>query len=363
MPDIEILDSYRSMIDKDAQTPLHGQVKSLLSQLMDTTFAAGELFFKEMEVAERLGVSRPTVRQAMRSLEMEGRIKRSKGYGTIVLKRASAEGSLKSIAVILHTYQSESVNTLLDEIDSTCASSGVEIHVIRYPELEKAAAYLPLLRQQSDEGVILLTPDDSLARRLIRMGYRVVIREPDVRGESARWVETDNDAVVRLGLQHLTDLGHKAIALLVTEPEWRRTVADKIQAFRGICSTLGIDGHVVPNPDPKATESFAAGRATMAKAWKLAPKPSAVFAVSDFGALGAMSWCAQHNIAVPRDLSVLGFEGIRSGARVFPPLTSIGHDIPGIADALIRSLKAGDATNVSVNPILVLRSSTDKPRS
>ena len=66
---------------------------------------------------------------------------------------------------------------------------------------------------------------------------------------------------------------------------------------------------------------------TMNDIWQLAVRPSAIFTVSDFGAFGVLNWCADHGVHVPRDLSVLEFEGIRSGDYVNPALSSVAHPV------------------------------------
>ena len=70
-------------INHKSKLPLHFQVEELLRKmLVAPEFKSGALFPKEVELANRLGVSRNTIRQATNKLQHEGLIIRKKGVGT-----------------------------------------------------------------------------------------------------------------------------------------------------------------------------------------------------------------------------------------------------------------------------------------
>jgi GntR family transcriptional regulator len=74
-------------IDHNSGFPLHLQVENLLRKLMDLTeYQEGKLLPKEVELANKLGISRNTVRQATNKLENENLLTRKKGVGTRVVK-------------------------------------------------------------------------------------------------------------------------------------------------------------------------------------------------------------------------------------------------------------------------------------
>ena len=75
-------------IDHDSKMPLHVQVEELLRKLASKPeFMEGAFLPKEVELANRLGVSRNTVRQATNKLQQEGMLTRKKGVGTKVAKK------------------------------------------------------------------------------------------------------------------------------------------------------------------------------------------------------------------------------------------------------------------------------------
>ena len=70
-------------INHKSKVPLHFQVEELLRKMVEAPeFKKGAFFPKEVELANRLGVSRNTIRQATNKLQHEGLIVRKKGVGT-----------------------------------------------------------------------------------------------------------------------------------------------------------------------------------------------------------------------------------------------------------------------------------------
>lgn len=78
--------SYMNLkIDHKSKMPLHIQVEELLRNLISQPeYQNGSFLPKEVELANRLGVSRNTIRQATNKLEYEGLLARKKGVGTKV---------------------------------------------------------------------------------------------------------------------------------------------------------------------------------------------------------------------------------------------------------------------------------------
>ena len=75
-------------INHKSKIPLHFQVEELLRKMVAAPqFKEGAFFPKEVELANRLGVSRNTLRQATNKLQHEGLITRRKGVGTKVAEK------------------------------------------------------------------------------------------------------------------------------------------------------------------------------------------------------------------------------------------------------------------------------------
>ncbi|OHX64328.1 GntR family transcriptional regulator [Flammeovirga pacifica] len=75
-------------INHNSALPLHKQIETILRDLIDSgEYDKGKLFPKEVDISNRLGVSRNTVRQAINTLVMDGLLIRKKGVGTTVAEK------------------------------------------------------------------------------------------------------------------------------------------------------------------------------------------------------------------------------------------------------------------------------------
>ena len=67
-----------------APEPKYWQLRTVLVRALDTEFQAGEVLPNERDLSARFGVARATLRQALDQLELEGRLVRRRGIGTLV---------------------------------------------------------------------------------------------------------------------------------------------------------------------------------------------------------------------------------------------------------------------------------------
>src|ERR1700689_2085296 len=83
-------------LDRNSPIPLYFQIAENLKQAIeDGTLKPGQRLDNELDLTERLGVSRPTVRQAVQRLVEQGLVVRPRGLGTVVL----APRILRSVAL------------------------------------------------------------------------------------------------------------------------------------------------------------------------------------------------------------------------------------------------------------------------
>jgi DNA-binding GntR family transcriptional regulator len=88
--------NYQRPLDRNSPVPLYFQIAENLKQaITDGTLKPGERLDNELDLTERLGVSRPTVRQAVQRLVDQGLVVRRRGLGTVVI----APRILRSVAL------------------------------------------------------------------------------------------------------------------------------------------------------------------------------------------------------------------------------------------------------------------------
>jgi DNA-binding LacI/PurR family transcriptional regulator len=187
--------------------------------------------------------------------------------------------------------------------------------------------------------------------------------------QGADFVMLDNEAGIHMAVQHLVELGHRHIAHIEgsqrTEPGQIRRVA-----FLEACSRLDIKGTTLPGDF-----SFAAGRrgASMVMDIEESGRPTAIVAGNDLAAIGAIQTLLEAGLAVPGEMSVVGFDDIEIASWIFPALTTIRQDREALAHVGARLLSARMARasifrgspapshSEYVSPNLIERASTAPP--
>jgi DNA-binding GntR family transcriptional regulator len=71
-------------LQETAPEPKYWQLRTVLLRAIDTEFGTGQVIPNERELAARFGVARATLRQALDQLELEGRLVRRRGVGTVI---------------------------------------------------------------------------------------------------------------------------------------------------------------------------------------------------------------------------------------------------------------------------------------
>lgn len=110
---------------KTKNIPLYLQVQQLILNLIkDRTFSPGERLPSEAELSMRLGVSRPTLREALKSLEQDGVILRKHGVGNFISS---------------HTPIMESGLDVLESLDQMAMRRGLKIDLAHLNIIERPA--------------------------------------------------------------------------------------------------------------------------------------------------------------------------------------------------------------------------------
>ena len=145
-------------------------------------------------------------------------------------------------------------------------------------------------------------------------------------------VDVDDEGGARMAAEHLLALGHRDFLVVGVEPPIAGR-APRLRGRRGTPASPAIappsqnagvelpDSHVVVGP-----ASIDGGAACFTRAWEDGLRPTAVLAMSDVMAIGAIGAAARLGLDVPADLSVVGFDDIELGqphpARRSRPCTS-----------------------------------------
>jgi DNA-binding LacI/PurR family transcriptional regulator len=224
------------------------------------------------------------------------------------------------------------------------------------------------IRQASVDGFISLglSPDDQALEMLGRIGIPTVLVDSDA-SPSLPAVNIDDATGAEAAAQHLLDLGHRDVAIILLPPT-RAQVGNTPTASRRLAGyRAALDRAGAPEPH---TVTAGATMAAGARAFEALPRgkrrPTGVLAMSDMAAIGLMAAAQTAGLRVPADLSVVGYDDLPMSAWTNPALTTVRQPIVEkgrlAARLLIQRMKG--KTVVSPAPLatrLVVRGSTSHP--
>lgn len=166
--------------------------------------------------------------------------------------------------------------------------------------------------------------------------------------------------------RHLTRLGHTRIAH-ISGPTLFRSAHER---RRGFTQGLAEAGLKLPKEfDREAAYTFESGVEAAAALLALMPRPTAIFCGNDEVAAGVYKAARDAGLAIPGDVSVVGFDDSAMASMLNPPLTSVKlpiHDMGQMAAAKLIARTRERRTHVQekteVVPELVARESSAAPK-
>lgn len=220
-------------------------------------------------------------------------------------------------------------------------------------------------RDQGVDGVIVVASHDeavAAVRSYVDPGPVVIVGPPERPAPHLHAVAVDQYGGARLATRHLLELGHDVVHHLTGPHDW----IDARRREEGWADELRAAGVEPPEPwhgDWSAQRGYAVGRRLVAEG----DLPTAVVAANDQLALGLLRAFAEAGVAVPDDVSVVGFDDIDGSAYFHPPLTTVRQEFRELGERCLRMLLrvlGGDDPDVElVPPSLVVRGSTAPPRA
>ena len=149
------------------------------------------------------------------------------------------------------------------------------------------------------------------------------------------WVDIDGCAGADLATAHLLELGHRHIAL-IGWPAGSITGDDRTSGYYRALGNLGIA--VRPELVVRTENGVEPGRDAMHQLLGLDTPPTAVVAVQDLLALGAMNAIRDAELVIGRDIAVVGFDDIPSAALASPPLSSVRQPMDRVGELVVEML-------------------------
>lgn len=196
------------------------------------------------------------------------------------------------------------------------------------------------------DGVVAigLSDDHPDVETIRRAGLPIVVVDSTALPEHGS-VEIDDVGGARAAADYILSLGHRDILVVGVEPPSPGTPLDAAgvtaRRLRGYREALAEanppielrDRDIVVGP-----ASVEGGVAAIERAWASGRRPTAILAMSDAMAIGAMRALHDLRLAIPGDVSVVGFDDIDLAPHVDPPLTTVHQPIRRKGEEAVRML-------------------------
>ena len=246
--------------------------------------------------------------------------------------------SSSALGVIVPTLQNPFFVQVIMGVESAARQRNFEVMIFSsHRSVQQERDSIQNLLQNRVMRLIIFSIDSSpdTLNKYIEYGGRVAVMSSNSPIKNAICCETDYVAAGRLAAEHLIAMGHKKIAFLsapITK-SYRRHILRGIQDAAAASKT-DFDAEDIFTADTEEEADvgqyeFELGKMLVKKFLDSKRKYTAIIAINDTTAFGIMQELARHNVNVPRDVSVVGFDNISYSSMIFPPLTTV--EIPGEA--------------------------------
>jgi DNA-binding LacI/PurR family transcriptional regulator len=326
------------------------------------------------DVAREAGVSKATVSRVINgnsvvSEEMRMRVTRAMKRLNFQPNAQARSLSLKKsnfIGVIVPEIRRPFYGEIIDGIEETLVNAGYYLalcstHNRPGHELNLAR----LMRERRVDGLIIVTPrelDSKTMQDLADEKFPVTLIDGTAKALVSS-VIIDNYEGARVAVRHLIKLGHKRIGLIagLDTPECR----ERLRGYRETleAANIAFDPALVVRGD-YLEES---GASAMEQLLKLHEPPSAVFATSDLMAIGALSAIRNHDLQVPDDIALVGFDDIEPARWVTPSLTTVRQPLRQMGEIGAKKMlkilngEEPEITRIVLSCELIERESTAPP--
>ena len=299
------------------------------------------------EVASLAGVSSATVSRVINqngyvSPALQDKVRRTMetlNYQPSALARGLRRQQTQCVGLLVPKISQPFFSLLGYAIEQELFKQGYRTFLCSAEEdSDKEAAYIEMLLRQRVDGVILVPTGRGLANieRLLRARVAVVLVDRDLPALQIERVLSDNVQGAYRVAHHLIGLGHQKIAIVGAEPH-SESIARRLSGVRQALSEAGIS----PTSEHLATdtgEQFKVGLVTVQRILRQRPAPTALIALTDMLAVGAIHGAWKAGLQLPADLSVTGFDDIPLASYVLPELTTIAQPITKMAERAVHRL-------------------------
>lgn len=287
------------------------------------------------------------------------------GYAPNHAARALRSGMSSNIGVMAHRFERTGEALTMKAVVEASAEEGFNVTLIDV-QGHSAASWrkgASRLSTQSMAGLVVIRAESVPTEELsLPPDLPIAVSDSRLAGYLPA-VVADQMQGTELAVEHLLALGHRNVHH-VAGPSDSEPARIRLGSWRSTLERAGIRPPAALPGDWSAESGYQAGLRLASSG-----EATAVFCANDEMAFGLMRALHERGLAVPDDVSVVGFDDIGLAGYAAVPLTTVRQDFHAIGHELMRLLMvqmrgaAKDSLGRTVVPTeLVVRSSTAAPR-
>ena len=323
-------------------------------------------------VAERAKVSRALVSLVMNNSPQVSDEKRESvlraaeelGYRPNLVARQLAKRRTQTIGVLVDDLRNPFFGEVVDGIEAEAADHGFTALILNgHRDAQRELDAVETFLQSRVEGMALVGPrvgDDDLAR--LGGATPCVVVASGGAHPGVDTVTTDGRWGAELAVQHLASLGHTRIAHM--DGGNNVSAEERRDGYRSGMQAAGIGDFI----DIRAAgDDEADALDVIDELLSEADPPTAIFAFNDLLAAGALNRLDEAGVAVPGEVSLVGFDNTFIAALRHLSLTTVNQPTLAMGKLAVETLltRLSDGTDEPVRhtlePQLVVRSTTGPP--
>ena len=330
---------------------------SLKRELQSGNFQVGDRFYTEKEIMRKYQVSSVTVARALGEMTQQGYFERKRKLGTFVRGIRTIPGMSGEIMTCpLYINQAGHEESARLELSWFLVEEIRRGIINAYPGMVKILPVDEIIEaaERNPELLTILLPsriaffDEKYRSRCPENMIEILL--PPNFGSPTNCVRPDYMMGVFDAISHLIHLGHRRIAYIGAPG-----LVYRYAAYRIALEThqLEIFPELVIRKHQTVTYEDGALLVDRLLQLPAEQRPTAVFCVNDRIAIGAMETIRNRGLAVPEDISVIGFDDIEEAATAPVPLSTVKVPYYEIGQAAVAVLMEKIKTGQDVLPKMI----------
>ena len=301
--------------------PLYRQVETYLRQQISSgALQSGDMLPPVKDLCEQFGgINHLTVRQAIKNLAEENLVRSIQGRGSFVTEQQARE---RRIALVLPHLEDTLFVRIAKGAQEVLETDGVHTIILdsRGSENTEAGHIANLKNLPLDGALIFPIADSNIAEQIFKLKleeFCFVLVDRYFEDIAAPCVVVDNYGGGYAGARHLAQQGYRRVGWI---GEGRSTAARlRLEGFRAALNDAGIacpgslicDFEIGSNaPAPYQQAMRASVREAVDALLQQQPRPDALMGCDDLIALYALERLRDHNLEVPEEIAVIGFDDV-----------------------------------------------------